>query len=127
MRWKCLVISLLFCSVATFAQYRAGIQGVVADPQGGAVSGATVTLTSIETNITKTTTTNSDGVYNFLSLAPGHYSISVEATGFKKRYLQNVAVAAEQTQAVNISLEIGEVTQTVTVTGEVAPAMDTET
>ncbi|HWZ99727.1 MAG TPA: TonB-dependent receptor [Candidatus Dormibacteraeota bacterium] len=121
-----LSLILLFCAIPVCAQYRAGIQGVVTDQQSAAVSGATVTLTSKETNVSKTTTTNSDGVYNFLSLAPGQYSITVEATGFKKSALQAVTVAGEQTQGVNISLEIGEVNQTVTVTGDVAPAIDTE-
>jgi len=129
MKWKYLLAFVFFFSISTstFAQYRAGIQGVVADQQGATIAAATVTLTSKDTNISKTTVTDSDGVYNFLSLAPGHYSISVEATGFKKGSLQDVVVAAEQTQAVNISLEVGEVTQSVTVTAEVSPPIDTET
>jgi Carboxypeptidase regulatory-like domain/TonB dependent receptor len=130
MRWKAISLFLLFfcfCAVSTFAQYRAGIQGVILDPQGAIVSGATVTLTSKETNIAKTATTDAGGVYNFLSLAPGRYTISVEKAGFKKKNLDDVVVAAEQTQAVNISLDLGEVSQSVTVSAEVAPAVDTET
>src|SRR6266446_6116928 len=100
---------------------------LIVDSQGAVVEGATVTLTSKETNISKLTETDSSGVYNFLSLAPGHYAITVEKAGFKKQSLEDVAVAAEQTQAVNIALEIGEVTQSVTVSAEVAPAIDTET
>src|SRR6267142_5905664 len=128
MRLKSLLIVILsLCAVSTYAQYRAGIQGVIVDPQGNSVEGATVTLTSKETNISKTTTTDSSGGYNFLSLAPGRYAITVEKTGFKKNSLEDVVVSAEQTQAVNIALEVGEVTQSVTVTAEVAPAIDTET
>ena len=121
------VLFLLLLAVPAQAQYRAGIQGVVLDPQGAVVQGATITLTSKDTNISKTATSDSNGVYNFLSLAPGHYSITAERSGFKKQVLEDVAVAAEQTQAVNITLEIGEVSQNVTVNGEVAPAIDTET
>ena len=128
MRLKSLLIVVLsFCALPTHAQYRAGIQGVIVDPQGSVIEGATVTLTSKETNISKTATTDASGGYNFLSLAPGHYAITVEKTGFKKQSLEDVVVAAEQTQAVNIALEIGEVTQSVTVSAEVSPAIDTET
>jgi hypothetical protein len=128
MRWKTLLLLVLsFCSVPTHAQYRAGIQGVIVDSQGGVVEGATVTLTSKETSVSKTTTTDSSGIYNFLSLAPGRYVIVVEQPGFKKKSLEDVAVAAEQTQALNIALEVGEVTQAVTVNGDVGPAIDTET
>jgi hypothetical protein len=128
MRLKTLLILILsFYAIPTYAQYKAGIQGVVVDPQGSVVEGATVTLTSKETNISKTTTSDSSGIYNFLSLAPGRYAITVEKTGFKKQSLEDVVVAAEQTQAVNIALEVGDVTQSVTVTAEFAPAIDTET
>lgn len=121
------LVVILFCSVSTRAQYHAGIQGSIVDPQGGVVEGASVTLTSKETNISKTAESDSSGVYNFLSLAPGHYAISVEKAGFKKKSLQDVVVAAEQTQSVNITLEVGEITQSVTVTAELAPPIDTET
>ena len=66
-------------AVSTFAQYRAGIQGSVLDPQGDAISGATVTLVNKETNRTQTVTSDASGVYNFLSLPPGHYSLSAQA------------------------------------------------
>src|SRR6267143_850557 len=128
MRLKSLLILILsFAAVPAYAQYKAGIQGVVQDSQGAVVEGATVTLTSKETNISKITETDSNGIYNFLSLAPGHYAITVEKAGFKKKSLEDVVVAAEQTHAVNIDLEVGEVTQSVTVSAEVAPAIDTET
>jgi hypothetical protein len=128
MRLKTLLVLILsLCALPTYAQYKAGIQGVVQDSQGAVVESATVTLTSKETNISKLTETDSSGIYNFLSLAPGHYTITVEKGGFKKKSLEDVVVAAEQTQAVNITLEVGEVTQSVTVTAEVAPAIDTET
>src|ERR1700704_5846214 len=109
------------------AQYRAGIQGTVLDSQGNSIEGATVTLTNQETNKVSQSTSNSAGVYNFLGLPPGRYRIDAEAAGFKKKTLENVTVAGEQTQGVNISLELGDVNQTVTVSGDFAPAIDTET
>jgi carboxypeptidase family protein len=121
----------LFCfglslSVA-HAQYRASIQGVVTDPQGEVVSAATVTLINHETNQTLTTTTNDSGIYNFSSLPPSQYSLTVEKTGFKKKVLENVGVIAEQANAVNIQLEVGQVSDTVTVNGDETPLIDTET
>src|ERR1700736_6911016 len=109
------------------AQYRAGIQGTVLDSQGNSVEGVTVTLTNQETNKVSQSTSNSAGVYNFLGLPPGRYRLDAESAGFKKKTFENVTVEGEQTQSVNISLELGDVSQTVTVTGDSAPAIDTET
>ena len=122
----CLFVILGFALPAR-AQYRAGIQGSVLDAQGAGVDGATVTLTNLETNHTAQTTTASGGVFNFLSLPPGNYTITVEKTGFKKKLLDNVVVEGEQVQALTATLEIGDVTASVTVNASEAAAIDTET
>jgi len=109
------------------AQYRAGIQGTVTDPNGAAVPQATVTITSQETGIVHTTTTGGDGVYSITGLGPGSYTLSVEKTGFSKKVLSDVVVAAEAMQSINVQLQIGEVTQSVTVAAQVIPLIDTET
>jgi hypothetical protein len=116
-----------FFLFAAHAQYRASIQGVVTDPQGSAVSNATVTLKNLETNQLYTTTTNESGIYNFNALPPSGYSLTVEMPGFKKKVLENVGVIAEQANAVNIQLELGQATETVTVNGDSTPLIDTET
>src|SRR3984885_4611841 len=128
------VVYSCFCSlaffllaVATFAQYRAGIQGSVLDTQGDTINAATVTLTNKETNRIQTVTTDASGVYNFLRLAPGHYSLTAKATGFKQQTLADVTVAAEQIQSVNITLQVGDVSQSVTVSANSTPPIDTET
>ncbi|HKF25073.1 MAG TPA: carboxypeptidase-like regulatory domain-containing protein, partial [Candidatus Acidoferrum sp.] len=109
------------------AQYRASIQGTVTDAQGSVVSGATVTLTNQETNLSQTATTNENGYYSFNALPPSRYTITVEKTGFKKKVLQDVGLVAEQVNGVSIQLEVGEVTTAVTVTGDQVPLLDTET
>lgn len=126
---RCLLILICAaaCSPGAFAQYRAGLQGVVGDQQGAVVVGATVTLTNLDTNHGQQTTTGTSGVYTFSSLAPGHYSITVEKQGFAKKILADVQVAAEQIQSINISIEVGQVSQTVTVAGSSTPLIDTET
>ena len=127
--WRNFLCATVFvvCAVSALAQYRAGIQGTVLDPQNTAISGATVTLTNRETGRTQTSTTDEAGVYNFLSLPPGRYTLDAEASGFKKKTLSDLNVSAERVQAVNINLELGDVSQSVTVNGDVTPAIDTET
>src|SRR6266702_2359302 len=128
MRLKTLLILILsFCALPAYAQYRASIQGVVTDPQGAAVSGATLTLKNLETNQQLTATADDNGIYNFNALPPSKYSLTVEKTGFKKKVLENVGVIPEQANALNIQLEIGEVTQSITVSGDSTPLIDTET
>lgn len=109
------------------AQYRASIQGVVTDPSGGVVSGATVTLKNLDTNLTQVATTNDAGIYNFSALPPGRFSVTVEKSGFHKKTLDSVSVIPEQANALNIQLEVGEVTQNITVSGDSTPLLDTET
>jgi hypothetical protein len=125
--WCACFIAFLLLAVSTFAQYRAGIQGSVVDPQGDTINAATVTLTNKETGRVVTVTTDASGVFNFLSLAPGHYSISASATGFKKKNLSDITVSAEQIQSVNVTMEVGDVSQSITVNGDVTPPIDTET
>ena len=128
MRLKALLVVLLsLCAVSTYAQYRASIQGVVTDPQGAVVSGATITLKNLETNQTLTATTDENGIYNFNALPPSKYSLTAEMAGFKKKVLENVGFIAEQANALNIQLEVGQVTESITVSGDSTPLMDTET
>src|SRR5713226_8199228 len=128
MRLRSLLVLLLsLCAVSTYAQYRASIQGVVTDPDGATVSGATLTLTNLETNQKLTATTNDSGIYNFNALPPSKYSLTVEKTGFRKRVLENVGVIPEQANALNLQLEVGQVTEVVSVSGDSTPLIDTET
>jgi hypothetical protein len=119
-------ILMLGFSVTANAQFRAGIQGAVTDTQGAAVVGATVTLTSKETNKTQQATSGDDGFYRFDRLAPGTYMMTAEHAGFKKQVLENVVVNAEEVQGLNLLLEAGEVTETVTITSEVLQGLNTE-
>ena len=121
-----LVVLLLF-AVSARAQYRASIQGVVTDPAGAVVSRATLTLTNLDTNQKLTATTDENGVYNFNALPPGKFSLTVEKTGFKKNILEKLGIIPEQANALNIQLELGQVSESVTVSGDSTPLMDTET
>ena len=109
------------------AQFRASIQGTVTDPTGAIVPGATVTLTDNSTNHTLTTTTSGSGVYTFNALPPNQFTLTVTAPGFTKKTLSSVQILPEQANAVNVTLNLGQTTQTVTVSGAQAAALDTET
>jgi hypothetical protein len=126
LRTVSLIACIVLSAVMAQAQYRASIQGAVTDPQGALVSDATVTLANQETNKTSVTTTNAAGVYNFNALSPSQYTITVEKTGFKQKVLKNLNVIAEQANAVNVQLELGQSSETITVT-DATPPIDTET
>jgi hypothetical protein len=117
---------MLLVVFSAHAQYRAGIQGTVVDSQGAAVSGAKVTVTADETGITQETTTDDAGVYSVNRLAPGLYTVTAEKEGFKKKVLDKVNIIGDQVSSVNVSLEVGQVTESVTVNGDQLPAIDTE-
>src|SRR5215471_4925085 len=122
-------VSLVACitfSILAFAQYRASIQGVVTDPQGAVVSGANVTLNNLETGLTSTVTTDGRGIYNFSGLPPAKFSITVEKGGFKKKTIDSFGIVAEQANAINVTLEVGQATESVTVNGDAAPLLNTE-
>jgi Carboxypeptidase regulatory-like domain len=111
-----LVLTLLMAGSA-WAQYSASIQGNAVDPSGAAVAQATVTLENTANHITATATTDAEGGYRFLSLAPGSYKISVEAKGFSTAST-TVTLETNQNLSVPITLKVGVATETVTVSAE---------
>ena len=117
---------VLFSSVLVQAQFKAGIQGTVTDSSGAVVPQATVIITSLETAKSQTTTTSADGFYNVTGLAPGRYKIEVERENFKRKALENVTISAETVQGVDVVLETGAITETVTVSGDSAQTIQTE-
>ena len=112
---------------AAQAQYRASLRGVVSDPTGAVIPGATVTLTNTETSEKQVSTTDDSGIYNFNALPPGKFSLTVERDGFQKKVVDGVQIIPEQPNALNLKLEIGQSSQTVTVNGSEIPALDTAT
>ncbi len=122
-----LLIATCMLPSAAYAQFRASIQGTVTDPTGAVIPGATVMLTDVTTNHQETATTTGAGVYTFNALPPNQFTMAVTATGFKSKTLSNVQVRPEQANAVNVTLELGQTAQTVTVNGAQATLLDTET
>jgi hypothetical protein len=93
----------------------AAIQGMVRDPQGNPVSSATVTLSEPTTNFVRSQSTNEDGTYLFPAIRPGRYSLRVEAKGFKTMVLSDLAAISTRPTVVDTPLEIGAVTDTISV------------
>jgi hypothetical protein len=97
------------------------ITGTVRDPQGATVAKAEITLLEEKTGATRSVTTNDDGFYNVLSLPAGVYTISTAPSGFKKTIATGVALHVNENKTVNLDLQVGQVTETVTVTSDAAP------
>jgi hypothetical protein len=102
------------------------VTGTVTDPSGAAVAEADVTLTNVGTAEKRVQPTGPDGLYNFVNLIPGKYKIEVEKAGFKRSTIPAVVVEVGQTARLDITLQVGEVTQSVEVTGQI-PLLQADT
>ncbi len=103
MKFKILLVSvvILGLSVAALGQTSRGtVTGTVVDPNGAVIAGAEVTLTSAQTKLGRTTTTNGEGLYRFEAVDPGTYSVKVSSTGFGDVMSTGVDVRANQTSDV---------------------------
>ncbi len=112
-----ILLTILLGAVTALGQ-TTSISGTVIDPQGSAVAGATLTLTSGRAGASRTVTTNSDGVYQLPQVAPGVYRARVESRGFKAVVRENVQILVNTPLTLNFAFtEVGAVTEAVTVTG----------
>ena len=99
--------------------YQGGVRGAVADPQGGAVPSAKISLINTSTGVARTTLTTSDGTYVFSNVDPATYSVVAESPSFKRFEQKGVNIGTQEFVTVDVKLEVGNVTQSVTVTEEV--------
>ena len=102
------------------------VSGVVTDSSGAVVSGATIKVTNIETNVTTTWKTNGAGVYNATSLNPGTYKVEADAKGFKTGVAKNILVEVNSNPKVDLKLAIGEATERIEVTAANTPILQTQ-
>src|SRR5437867_2046848 len=122
-----LCTSMVLLSPPLLAQSTYGsIAGSVTDSSGAAIADAQVALTNLGTAEKRTQSTGTDGLYSFVNLFPGRYKIEVEKTGFKHFTRPEVVVEVNQSARIDATLQVGDVTQTVEVTGE-TPLLQTET
>jgi len=118
----CLLLAVFAIAVASTlsAQTFVGqVRGLVQDPGGAVIVNATVTITNVATNVADNARSNGAGEYSFPQLDPATYTITVEAQGFKKLNRANVIVGTAETVGVDLKMEIGQVSESVSVTTEV--------
>lgn len=113
-----LLVSLFLLTIHGFSQTgTAALNGVVKDSSQAAISGATVKLVNLDTNVERVTATNSDGVYVVVSILPGRYSLEASATGFSAQNVASLTLAVGQNATYDFTLSIGVQTAVVTVQG----------
>jgi hypothetical protein len=117
------VLFLLFASLSCWAQFSGSIQGLVQDPASALVPNAKVQLKNTATGVVASTTSDSAGVFQFVSLAPGAYQITVEASGFSSEVV-SFSLATGQNLNLPVAMKVASSTQSVEVTGE-APVLNT--
>ncbi len=123
---KCrFLVTTLFVIGSCLAQDRGTIRGVVTDQSNATVPEATVTVKNINTGLTETVKTSSDGVYSVLYLPAGEYTVTTEKAGFRKAQTSGVAVHVATVSNVDIALAVGAVDQSVEVTAA-TPLLDVQ-
>ena len=112
----CLALSL---STAVRAQGATGrLSGTVTDPNGAVVANATIAVRNRDTGLERTATTNDDGTFAIQLLPPGLYHVEVTAQGFSKATLEDVRVQITETATITVTLPVGAIVNSVTVTSE---------
>ena len=123
------ILTVWLFTVSTLAAQStrtATLVGTVTDPSGAFVVGAKVTVVNTETQFTYTGETTSNGDYYIPYLVPGPYQLKVEAAGFRTYVRSGIVLRVGESPRIDIQLEIGNITESVTVTGAV-PLLETET
>ena len=119
-------ILLWFAFPATAQEFRASVSGQVNDSSGASIAGAKISVTSIERNTVTEAVSNGNGIYLVQFLLPGHYTLEVDAPGFKHYVQRGLSLQAADHATVDVRLEIGSHSDQVTITSE-APLLELET
>src|SRR5271155_799341 len=120
------VVLVFLCSPMRLnAQALSGINGTVTDQSGAAIEGASVKITNVDTNVTRTATTTSAGTYYITDLIPGTYDVRVEKSGFQASVQKGVTVVGGATSAASATLVPGAVATEVVINAS-AIALETE-
>ncbi len=117
------VLALVAAGVANAQTFTGGVRGTVQE-SGGIVPGVTVQLINQETGAMREAVSNDQGAYNFAAVPPGTYTVRAALTGFRTYESTNVRVGAQQFVTLDVTLEVGALEETITVTGA-APLIDT--
>ncbi len=113
-----LFIACALAPAAAAQDFRGSITGRVHDQSGAAVPGVTVVAINVATNVPSETVTDAQGGYSILYLNPGQYRVTAELTGFKKFVRENIEIRVGDRLTLDLSLEVGQMEETVSVTAE---------
>src|SRR5690242_1247786 len=117
--------SLALFATPLVAQFNASLLGTVKDNTGGGIPGAHVKIVNQGTQQTREGTAGGDGLYRFNQLPPGLYTVTVDAQGFKSATVDGVVVAPDLPKTADVTLELGSVQETVTVSAATIPTLQT--
>ncbi len=112
-----LIIFVALTGLTAFGQVTSSLSGTVTDPNGAVMAGATVTVKNAASGSEFKTVTSNQGTYNVPSLGAGKYVVAVTASGFKTATVQDIEIDAGTPATVNVTLEVGQATETVVVQG----------
>lgn len=122
-----MLLVMFFSAISTMAQATSGsMRGSIVDNVGGLIAGATVLIKNENTGVESTSVTSSEGTFEVQGLAPGPYTISVEANGFKRSVKTGFQVKVGIVNPVDFALEAGNVSETVTITATSEETLQTE-
>jgi len=121
-----IILVLAACPFALGQSTYGSISGAVVDPSGAAMPGVTVTLSNTGTAEKRVQTTGADGLYNFVNLIPGDYKVDMQKEGFKHVLREPITVNVQQAVRIDATLQVGSVTESVTVSAE-TPLLQPET
>ncbi len=114
-------VSMLATGLLVFAQdFRSTLHGSISDPSQASLANAQLTLVQAETNVERTTTTDSQGYYAFQFLPPGTYNLTIKAPGFRTNVKKGIVLQLTQTVREDIAMQLGDTTETVSVVADVA-------
>ena len=102
----------------------AQMAGLVTDPSGAVIPGATITITNVDTGVAIKTVSNGQGYYTVPQLQPGHYRLNAAMAGFKDLVREGIVLQVDDNVALNIAMQVGAATQVVNITAE-APVLRT--
>ena len=126
----CLILFALFLTGGQLCLAQTSNQGVlvgtIKDQNDNVIPGVAVTVSNIETGVTKETATDERGSYRIDFLLPGNYRIDAEASGFRRAQIQSVVVHVSEVQRADLQMEVGQVNEQVTVNSDSASAVNTE-
>ena len=122
---KFFIIAVVFAGLTFGQTFQGSLRGRILDQSGASEPSAKVTITDEGTHFSRSTVTNDQGEYVFTAVTPSTYTLAVEATGFKKSERKGVEVATHSAVGVDVTLELGQVTESVNVVAD-APPLDTE-